>query len=56
MKAENLLKLTESEEIKKFIPGFSVIQTISELYKEASITIINNSHKIEETIYLVVKK
>ena len=29
--------------------------SISELYKEASITIINNSHKIEETIYLVVK-
>ena len=34
MKAENLLKLTESEEIKKFIPGFSVIQTISELHKD----------------------
>ena len=34
MKAENLLKLMEWEEIKKFVPGFSVIQNISEFHIE----------------------
>ena len=34
MKAENLLKLLDCEEIKKFVPGFSVIQNISEFHIE----------------------
>ena len=34
MKAENLLKLMESEKIKNYVPGFSVIENMSELHIE----------------------
>lgn len=34
MKAENLIKLTESEQINKYVPAFSVIENMSKLHIE----------------------